>query len=85
MNAFRVGVTYKLESYLIKGLKLVLKAEFKGEEGVFTVTEIADGSDSSVPKGAARTDDITSPLSTDRCAIPAHIVNECTVVEVVDG
>jgi hypothetical protein len=63
----------------------MMGAEYKGEEGVFTVHAIAPEDTKEVPKGAAWTDDITSKLTTHRCAIPAHIINECTLVSEADG
>ena len=74
-NTFKAGVTYKLDDDNLNFLKIVLKAEFSGEEGVFTVAALTEN-------GAAFTDDITSPLIQARCEVPAFVAESCTIVEV---
>ena len=70
MSTFKAGTTYKLDAVTILWLQATLSAKFSGEEGVFTVAEV-------LPSGNAYTDDITSPATTDRCLIPAAVVDQC--------
>ncbi len=72
-NAFQAGKTYKMNNFMTMGIKVMMQAEFKGEDGVFTVKAIN-------ARGHAVTDDITSPLTTDVCTIPPHISMDCEEV-----
>ena len=73
MSGFQVGTTYKFSKAITLFMKAVMQTKYKGEEGVFTVHEVT-------PDGSVFTDDITSPVTEDRCKIPADIVEQCEVV-----
>lgn len=72
-NKFQVGTTYKFDSTVQAFMSAIMAIEYKGEVGTFTVHQVdADGS--------CWTDDLTSPITTDRCHIPADIVERCEEV-----
>ena len=72
-NSIQVGTTYRFNAFMQLGMKGLMHIQYKGEEGVFTVHEVTDD-------GFVFTDDITSPMTADRCKIPAHLVLDCEVV-----
>ena len=72
-NTFQVGSTYKFDPTIQAFMSAVMGIEYKGEKGVFTVHAVD-------PDGSAYTDDCTSPITTDRCHIPADIVARCEVL-----
>jgi|LGOV01.1.fsa_nt_gb hypothetical protein len=73
MSNFVAGKTYKLSNFVAAFIATTLQAQYKDEQGVFTVHQLdADGS--------AWTDDITSTVLPERCHIPAHIADECEEV-----
>jgi len=72
-NKFELGKTYKFDALIQAFMGAVMQIQYAGEEGVFTVHQLdADGT--------AWTDDLTSPITTDRCHIPADIAAKCEVV-----
>ena len=87
MSIFIKGATYRMNPVLVGFMQAALKIEFSGEEGLFTVHDVSDGTDGTT-EGSIYTDDITSPVNHSRCCIPAEIVNECELiarVELVDA
>ena len=77
-NQFEAGKTYKFNTLVQVFMEKMMGIQYAGEQGVFTVHQIdADGS--------VWTDDLTSPVTTDRCHIPAHIATECEEVANASG
>jgi hypothetical protein len=72
MTQFTTGKTYKLDDIYTLFLKGGMQAEFNGDDGVFKV-ELID-------EQGAYSDDVTSPLTTDRFKIPHFMVEHCTEV-----
>jgi hypothetical protein len=73
MSKFELNKTYKFNATIQAFMAAVMQIQYAGEQGIFTVHQVdADGS--------VWTDDLTSPITTDRCKIPAGIVHECEVV-----
>ena len=77
MSTFQQGATYKFSGMFLALMKAVMGVEFKGEEGVFTVAEVNED-------GTVFTDDITSPITQERCKIPAHIVDDVELVALAE-
>lgn len=78
-NTFQLGATYKMPVAMSGLMSLLLAAEFSGEEGVFTVHKLNDGT-GEAPAGSVYTDDITSKKINSRCLIPANIIEEVALV-----
>jgi len=70
MSNFKLGTTYKFNQSIQQFMAAVMQIEYAGEKGTFTVHQVdADGS--------VWTDDLTSPITADRCKIPAEICDQC--------
>jgi hypothetical protein len=72
-NTFQVGKQYKFNKTIQLFMKAAMQIQYVGEEGVFTVHQVD-------PDGSVWTDDCTSPITTDRCKIPADIIEQCEEV-----
>lgn len=82
-NQFIKGATYQMKTGLLAFMKIALQIQFSGDEGVFTVHDISDGTDGAT-KGSIYTDDITSPINKTRCCVPANIVHDCELIALVE-
>lgn len=83
MSIFIKGATYRMNAQLVRFMQAALEIEFIGEEGLFTVHDVSDGTDGK-EEGTAFTDDITSPIEASRCCIPANIVEDCELIALVE-